>query len=129
MYQATSSTWSLSLGSKRFLPTGKVKKAMIKVTTRSNLLRILTVSTAQSHFFFSFTLTRIKRHQEYHKSFHLSKLLSLWEKGRTMSQSQHRQQPRIDPTPAVGSGLQLSLLYEETFLPGPLQLLLKLSEG
>lgn len=33
-----------------------------------------------------------------------------------------------DPVPAAGSGLQLSLSYEQRFLPGPLQLLLKLSE-
>lgn len=38
------------MGSKLFLPTGRAKKATIKITTISNLFGSLTVSTAQFYF-------------------------------------------------------------------------------
>lgn len=93
IYQATSSTWSFSLGSTLFLPTGRAKKATIKVQEVPHCTFWLQAQHS-STFFFKFSLTRTKRGQECHMPYQLSKLQSLWEKGRPMRQSQHQQQQR-----------------------------------
>lgn len=127
MYRATSSTWSFSLGSKLLPPTARAMKATLKVTTRSNLLHILTVSTEQFHFFKNLLEPRIedKKTPGIVPVLPTAKSLGKGKDNETITAMAAAK----DPMPAVGRGLQLSLSHEQKFLPGPLVLLPKLSEG
>lgn len=99
---------------------------MIKVTT-SNLLHMLTVSTSQFHSF------KIYFNQDKKTPGIPQVLPTQWTAAKSLGKGKDNETITAlaaakHPVPAVGSGLQLSLSYEQRFLPVPQQLLLKLSE-